>query len=233
VFLVPVFGSRSLPSSLKGGISLVIALVLFPVVRAAAPFSNLIILILAISREIFIGITIGLFIRLIFAGVQVACQVIGFQMGLNMINSISPMEQEDVSTISQFGTLLAMLIFLGIDAHHWLFRALAKSFDLIPLGTAHLSASLFEKIMGQASDMFVIAVKIGAPVMISLLILKMVLGVLAKTVPQMNVFIVAFPIQIAVGLLILALSLPSIAYLIKALFEGMGMDILNVLRSML
>jgi len=152
--------------------------------------------------------------------------------GFGIVNVMDPQTSAQVSVIAQLKYLIAMLIFLAVNAHHWFLRALVESFRLVPPLDFQFNNSLLEQLMGFANNMFVIAIKIGAPMVVSLLLTSVSLGLVARTVPQINIFIVAFPLKIAVGLLFLGLSLPYLSSFLGGIFGHLGSDILFLLRAM-
>ena len=152
-------------------------------------------------------------------------------MGLGIANVMDPVSNSQSSVIAQMKNLIAMLIFLAVDAHHHLLKALVKSFDLVPIMDFQYSASLMEQVIKLAGNMFVIAVKVGAPVMIVLLLTSAALGLVARTVPQMNIFIVAFPVKIVIGFVFLALSLPFLSSFLRQIFDGLGGGIILLLKG--
>ena len=99
--------------------------------------------------------------------------------------------------------MLALLVFLSINAHYWFIRALTQSYQLVPPFYVHFDRSLMEYLMELAGNMFVIAIQVGAPIIAALLVTSVAFGLVARTVPQMNVFIVAMPLKIGVGLIFL------------------------------
>jgi flagellar biosynthetic protein FliR len=236
LFFVPIFSNRFIPIQVKVALSLIISLSLFSFLAHQNynpfGFDEPVTLILAIIREIMVGIIIGFTARLIFAAIQLGGQMMGFQMGFGMVNIIDPVWQTQVSIMSQWTTMIAILIFLTINAHHLFIRALIKSFEVIPIAGVHFSPTLTENLVYLSSNMFAIALKIAAPMIATILFTHVVLGIIAKTVPQMNVFIIGFPIKIAVGLFIFILTLPFIVSFISGLFRGLGADIWRVLSLM-
>lgn len=238
----PVLGSRSVPHRVKIGLSLAIAIILFPILktdeftvyRRTLPF------VLVLFREVTIGIFIGYAAMLLFVGVQLAGQLVGVQMGFGMANVIDPQSSLQVPLIAQFQYLLAALIFLCIDGHHWLLQAIAASFKVVsfpevlsntnsvPLYPVKAAVHLVEMF----GNIFMIAIKIGAPVMVALFLTSVALGILARAVPQINIFILGFPIKIAVGLLSLATSLPLFVHVLQGLFLNMREDISALLSAM-
>ena len=125
-----------------------------------------------------------------------------------------------------------LLIFLAIDAHHWFFRALVESFTLIPPFQFVMSSSFIGYLMNLAGNMFIIALKIGAPVIVVLILTSVSFGLMARTVPQMNIFIVAMPLKIVVGLLFVVFSLPYLQTYLRELFDGFGSGLVPLFRLM-
>jgi flagellar biosynthetic protein FliR len=145
---------------------------------------------------------------------------------------MDPVTSAQVSIIAQLINIIAILIFLTINAHHMFLRALAESFRLIPPFNVQFSNSLIEQLISISGNMFIIAVKVGAPVIVSLLLTSAAFGLISRTVPQMNVFLVAIPLKIVVGLLFLAFALPYLLPYFRQLFNESGRDILLLLRAM-
>jgi len=123
-----------------------------------------------------IGITIGLAGRLVFAGVQLAGQLAGFQMGFAIVNVFDPITSAQVSIIAQFQYLLAMLVFLAVDGHHLFLYSIAESYRIVPAFGFHFSGELTRAILELSKDMFVIAIKTGAPVIAMLLMISIKLS---------------------------------------------------------
>jgi flagellar biosynthetic protein FliR len=236
IFLTaPVFASRNIPVMVKASWILFIAFLLFPVVEFKTvdlPASGLP-LAMAIVREMLIGFSIGLGATLIFTGIQLAGQIVDIQMGLGMVNIIDPVTNNQISVMGQYYYLIATLVFMAVNGHHLLLRAVAESFAVIPLGHAHFSVALGTKMMGLFTQVFFIAFRVGAPVIGALFITNMALGVIARTVPQMNVFIVGMPLSLAVGFLVTAISMSFFVFILQGLFKGMGKDLAVLIHAML
>lgn len=231
LFSAPIFGNRSVPSHLKVGLALIISLIFASGKVISTDFHpEIYFLGIALIGEVFIGVIIGFTARLIFTAVQLSGQLVGFQMGFAIVNVVDPQTGNQIPVIAQFENILAILIFLSINAHHWFLRATAESFALVPPFGFHYPSELAGEIMRLAGNMFVIAVKIGAPMIAVLFFTSMALGVIARTVPQMNIFIVAFPLKIAIGLIFLFFSLPLFVVLIRGLFGELGDVISHLLK---
>ncbi|MEW6754754.1 MAG: flagellar biosynthetic protein FliR [Candidatus Latescibacterota bacterium] len=220
LIVAPIFGHRLYLARAKVGLAFMVSLVLFPLVaqQHVPPPAHLLPYALMALREVAMGLILGFAVLLLFIGVQFAGQMAGLQMGYGIVNVLDPQSAEEVSVVGQFLNLLAILLVLTLDGHHLILRGLMTSFQAVPLGGVVLKAPVMHKIVVLSSQIFVIAVKISAPVLIALLLISVALGVLSRTVPQMNVFIVGFPVQLAVGLLVLLASLPLFSILLgKAL----------------
>jgi len=218
ILFAPILGSAQVPIKLKMGLTLVFSIMIFPTVpieSLPAP-RGLFDLAIHIATDVTIGLAIAFAVRLIFTAVQLAGTLVDFQMGFGVVNVIDPQTQAQVSITAQFHNILAVLIFLAADAHHFIIGAIVQSFDLINPAQVDFSNVTPELILRYFSSMFVIAIKIAAPIMAILFFLSVGLGLVARTVPQMNVFIVGFPLQIGVGLLMVALAMPFFSLVLQS-----------------
>ncbi len=231
---IPVFESRSIPQLFKLALAFTASLALFPLLGLeAVPISSSIIgLGIGAAGEILLGLVIGFSVKLIFAGIQLAGQMAGYQMGMAIANVMDPAESQQIPLLAQFNNLCALLIFLALNAHHWFIRALTQSYRLVPPFNARFDGALTEHLMQLAGKMFVIAIQVGAPIIATLLVTSVAFGLIARTVPQMNVFIVAMPLKIGVGLVFLGFSLPYFSAFLKKVFDGLGHHILVMLKLM-
>ena len=231
---MPVFDSESIPVLFKLALSFATSIVLFPILKLNPEpvFANLAAFCVGVAGEIFIGMAIGFTVKLIFAGIQLAGLLAGYQMGLAIANVMDPASSEQIPLLAQFNHLVALLIFITINAHYWFIRALAESFRIVPPLSVHLGNSFMEQVTHLAGNMFLISIQVGAPVIAALLIASVSFGLIARTVPQMNVFIVAIPLKIGVGLLFFGFSLPYFSAFLKKIFSGLGQNILLLLRAM-
>ncbi|MBT7259943.1 MAG: flagellar biosynthetic protein FliR [Desulfobacula sp.] len=232
VSTMPILGNRRIPVRVKGGLSLLITYLLYPFIEFQTPPSDILMLALRMAGEIMVGITLGLAGRLIFAGVQLAGQIAGFQMGFAIVNVFDPITSTQVSIIAQFYYLLAMLIFLAVDGHHLFIYSIAESYRIVPPFDFHFSGELTQSIVELSKSIFIVAIKAGALVMTVLLMISIGFGMIARTVPQINILIVGFPIKIAVGLIGIGLALPSFVRMMAATFVNFGETLNLLLRIM-
>jgi flagellar biosynthetic protein FliR len=210
LIVAPIFGGRQFLARAKIGLAFMVSLVIFPTVldtpfiipEGLLPYS------LVLFREVFLGIILGFTVLLLFIGIQFAGQIAGLQMGFGIVNILDPQSGDQVSIVGQFLNILATLLVLCFDGHHLIIDGLVASFEAVPLAGVVFKASIGQKLIELTATTFVIAIKISAPIILSLFAVTVAMGILARTVPQMNVFIVGFPVQLAVGLFILVASMP-------------------------
>jgi flagellar biosynthetic protein FliR len=209
LFLMPIFGSRTLPMPLKAAMSMVLAMLLTPVVPVSAelfPASAAGMVFMA-AGELFMAMTLALCIRMVFAGLQIAGQMVGIQMGLSVANVMDPQTGVQSVIVAQFAYMITLLLFLAAGGHHAILRVLEESFEILPPGQLVLSRSLYNIVMAMAKEMFILSIKLMAPVMGILLLSQVALGILAKLVPQINMLIVSFNLNVALGLFFFGLTL--------------------------
>ena len=238
LIMIPIMGERSVPVRVKGGLAILISLLLLPTVRIKLPAlhseseAEIFLLAIAMCSEVLIGIVIGFAAKIIFSGIQFAGQMIGIQIGFSIVNVIDPISSAQVSVISEFQYLVALLIYLAVDAHHMFIVAIADSYQFVAPFAYHFSGSLMQHILVISKELFVTAIKICAPVMAVLFFTNVALGVVARTVPQINIFIVCFPLQIAVGLTVLGFMSPFFASVIQGMLTGMQ-TVVNMLLQLM
>jgi flagellar biosynthetic protein FliR len=232
---MPIFKSRSIPILFRAGLALAISVVLFPILELEnfPAVTGLAVFAIGVFREILLGISIGLAVNFIFAGLQLAGQLAGYQMGMAIARVMDPSTQQQIPLLGQLNEMFALLIFISINAHHWFIRILADSYRLVPPLGFKISGSLIEQLVGMAGNMFVIAIKVGAPIIAVLLLTSIAFGLIARTVPQMNVFFVAMPLKILVGLLFVGVCLPYFASFLKITFNRLGDTIMLLLKTVL
>lgn len=235
IVTMPVISEKAVPAIVKAGLSLIITMIIFPLVASRVPPTgslHLIQLIFLMIGELLIGITIGYVAKVVFAAIQVAGNFIGFQIGFAMASVVDPMSSQQVSIIAELQYMMAMLVFLTINGHHLFFQAIIQSYSLVAPLSFHFSGQLMQVIFDTSKDMFVVALKIAAPIMAVILFTEVSLGVIARTVPQMQIFIVGFPLKIALGLIFLGLTAPLFIRQAEGIILGLEGKIVTLLRLM-
>jgi flagellar biosynthetic protein FliR len=185
---------------------------------------------LVVVSEMLIGLTIGFVAQILFAGIQLGGELISQQMGLNIATIFDPHNAHQVSLVAHFQYVLAMLMFLSGSAHHWFIIAMAESLQSIPLAGLSTSSAVLPVILTLLGKACVIAIQLAAPVSIALLLATLVLGVMARLVPQLNVFMLSFPATLGLGLVMLALAMPFVMGGIQLAFGQLGNDLAQIIR---
>ncbi len=232
VFFAPVIGSRLIPSVAKIALSVFLAFLAFSSVGAVHIPQSYMEMFLTVFKEMLIGLSVGFASRLVFDGIQFGGQYVGYMMGFAVVNVIDPQSEAHLPIISQFENIIAILIFLAIGGHLWFFSAFSDSLAILPLGFQLGSLSWIPFIIKLFGNIFVIAIKVNAPVFLVLFLIQLVMAVIARVVPQMNIFMVGFPIQIAVGFFLLFVSVKAMGYLFSDLFFSMREHIYTIMKLM-
>jgi len=222
----PFWGSRSVPLLVRIWISMLLAIATYPLVPPAVLPGGITMLSLfmALASEIFLGLILGWFAQLLFAGVRLAGQEIEIKSGLGLIQLVDPHEGGQSGVFSAFLELMAGMIFFSLNGHHLLLQALSQSYAVFPLAGEKFIARMMAALIGSAGEIFTIALKVSAPVVVGLLLSDVVLGILSRAIPQMNVFLVAQPLQFGLAILLLLLALPaSVWFVARHLPNMIGM----------
>ncbi|MCF6270022.1 MAG: flagellar biosynthetic protein FliR [Melioribacteraceae bacterium] len=230
----PIYSHESIPSQVKVFISFVIAFIVFSIsdsANIAVDFNPWWLFVMAI-KEVVVGLIIGFTLNLVFYGFTFAGTFIGFDMGLAMAQVMNPVEKTTGNVIGQVIYFLALMIFFMIDGHQYVIRALAYSFQVIPIGEFQSNEALFTLMIQYSSSVFIIAVKIAAPILVSFFLIHIAEGILARMIPQMQVFFVTQPLKIGIGFLLLMAILPVYFYVIKNLLSEFETKLYTLVRTM-
>ena len=183
---------------------------------------------LLVAKEFMIGLILGYISYLIITAIYLAGQMIDMHIGFGMVNVLDPVSNIQIPVTADLYFILTLLIFLAIDGHHLLIYTLSESFSRLPVGsTIIMEKPLFDSVVRLFGSVFVISFKIAAPVTAAILVVDVALGVIAKAVPQVNVFIVGLPIKILIGLLVIFLTLTAFRNIVHVLTDGMQSEMTN------
>jgi len=236
LFLItPIFSSIVILRQVKIIMAFLMALITFlltyQAANIAAPTHDLEV-ILFIIKELSIGIFMGFIIYIFFAAIQLAGQFIDLRMGFRIANVVDPMTGASSPIIGQFKNIFTILVFLSINGHLMVIRSLNKSFEIIPIGRVAYNTNLWQFLFRRSADLFIIGFKIALPIMGTLFIVDVMLGFLARAVPQMNIFIVGLPLKILIGFILLILSFEILVYYFADILNN-GLDqviqVINIL----
>jgi len=230
----PFWGHRAIPTAVKIPIVLALAFSIGPVVAALGPVQPDSLWTAGgwALREVMIGGLLGFCFATLFWAVRMAGDLIGLQMGFSIVNVIDPSSTEQVSLIGEFKYILAMLILLILDGHHLMISALVDSYKVVPIGGGVFGSTAFDMVVRVSAATFVTTIRIGAPVIITLLLTDVVMGIVSRTVPQMNIFIVGFPLKIGIGFLMLSASLPFLTQMFGRTLGQIQMDTQRVIAAL-
>jgi flagellar biosynthetic protein FliR len=231
---IPVFGGRTVPLNIKVIIILMITLVCFPALSITAPQvpTDVFTLALLVMREVMVGVTLGFITRIIFSAVEFSGQIIGMQMGFTISSIIDPSQGTQTQIMSVVQTLLATLMFLSMNIHHLFIRTIVDSFRIIPLGGWHLNAEIISFLVKGTSEIFILGIRLAAPVMVALLLTSVTLGIMARAFPQMNIFMVSMPLNIGIGFIVLGLTLTIFFHVLTTAFGSVNGQIETLFRLM-
>jgi flagellar biosynthetic protein FliR len=234
LFFSPIYSQAGLPLMIKIGLALVIAFAIFPTIGSSPQElpDNMISFILIVFKELAIGFLIGYVATLAFAAFVMGGGLISTEMGLTMAELVDPLSGDRVSPIAQLLQIVGLILFFSINGHHWLINALILSYKTVPLtGSIDLAFSI-SKIIHLFNGLFVSAIKIAAPIMIVLGLTVVVSGFLARSTPEINIFLIIFPMKILVGFLLLVLMFPFITRAIQYLLDLLRKDIFSLVGGM-
>ncbi len=235
VLIAPFFAHRAVPPKVRAGLVLALAAVMFPTVDRVGiriP-DNMGGYLSAAVAEIAVGALIGFAALVVFAAVRLGGFIAGQQIGLAIAHIYDPTSGQQTSLLSQTLYMLGFVVFVLVGGHHMLLRALAASYEAIPISRAHLTEGVFTKIgVGMFSEMFVNAVRISAPAVITLMLATIVMAIVARTVPEMNIFNIGFAMRLGLGLTVMALAAPALGWIFQRLFERLSVNIEFLINAM-
>lgn len=205
----PFFGSLNIPVQariiLSVGISYLFALS-HPLSQLATPLT-LLSVVWGLTGELVVGMAIGFVAHALFAGLQYAGQIMGFQIGLSFVNAIDPQTSSRSTTLSVYQTEIGMMLFLGLNAHHWFIRAIANSLTVLPPYSIHIGQQFVLKLADLVAQVFVIGFQVAAPVTATLVLTDVALGLIGRSAPQVHILVIGFPLKILAGITALGMAL--------------------------
>ena len=209
VMTAPVFGGTFVPAPVRIGLGVLLAIVVAPVVPVPERGSD-VGLVVMVMAETAVGLAIAVGLRVLIAGAELAGYLAGFQIGLSYAAVVDPQSGVRNNVISTLYASLALVIFFGINGHHALIRALVESYALIPVGAAGFGGSIGASVAGLIGMVFVIGVRLAAPVVTALLLVELALGLIARAAPSLNLMVVGAPVRLITGFLALAVGVQAI-----------------------
>jgi len=203
----PFFSSQNVPNTAKIGLTLAISLFITLMLKNTVNY-DLLPLTIVIFKELLVGIIIGFISYAFFSAFYVLGQIIDMHIGLGMANVIDPQNRIQIPLMGNFYYILAFLLFLCINGHHKIILALKESYDFIPINSFKYNESIMNLVIDILIKSFEIGTKLSLPIVVVILLSDIILGILSKTIPQLNMFVVGLPFKILLGLMILLVGMP-------------------------
>jgi len=232
LYVFPVFQAQQIPTLVRIGLGLLVSFVVYHVVPVIAPLPDLGSLLAAAASQVILGLIVGFVAYLVFMGIQFAGEIADIQIGFAVANVLNPTTQQQVTVIGELQLTLATLFFLITNSHLLFLQGIGGSFHLAPLPYINLDPSVASNMVVFLEQAFLIVLKVAAPAAVSLFVVNVALGLMARVAPQMNVFVVGFPLQIGVGLMMLAVSVPLLGYVAPQLFDQTAHNMDAVMRGL-
>jgi flagellar biosynthetic protein FliR len=223
--VAPVFSSRNIPTMFKIGLAFFISVIVFLTVGFDTKVTADANYLLAVFREVLAGLIIGYVSYLFFTIVQTSGAFMDMQMGFGIANIVDPLTGVSAPMFGNLKYMVMMLVFLSINGHHYLLAAIMDSYKWLPLDN-HLyhtisTGGLADFMIRTFAETFLLSLQISAPIVVSMLLTDVGLGLLARTAPQYNVFVIGVPVKILAGLALMVLLLPGFGVLFQMLFDHM------------
>lgn len=226
----PFFSSQNIPNIMKIGLSFSVSLLISSVLPFSEDFTNEV-LVLLIFKELMVGIIIGFISYAFFSSFYVMGQIIDMKIGFGMVNVVDPQNRTQVPLMGNFYYILSFLILLSINGHHSIISALVDSYTFLPIGSFKYTGDTMSILINTLVKSFEIGFKLSTPIVAIIFLTDIVLGIMSKTIPQMNVFVVGMPLKVIIGLLIILISMPVFFSAINGIFDLIINDIYRFIKT--
>ncbi len=231
-FLSPIFGRRNIPNYFKIGFCFMFAIIVansVPVPDLKA-YSSLGAYVVLIAKELLVGLILGFISYMLFSSIYIAGQLIDMRIGFGMVSVFDPLSNVQIPITADFYAIFATLFMLVTDSHHLLIQAMVDSYTLLPLGEAHFSGALLKQVVDLFTKVFIIGFKIAAPITVAILITDLALGIISKSMPQLNVFMLGMPVKVVMGLAIILITIGAFKGIVNVIIQGTYEEIYKLLK---
>ncbi len=230
----PIFSSAAFPVPARIFLSLITSYMVFLTIdkNAIAIDVNLISIALNGAREVLVGMLLGYMITFIFHGISFAGSLIGYDIGLMMAEVMNPMQETNNNVVGEVIYYTAMMIFLLINGHHHIISAVVASFKIIPLAKFAVTLPVMQVIIKYSFAVFTIAIKIASPVMVSFFLIHLAEGIIARVIPNIQVFFITQPAKIGIGFAFLAALAPIYVFAIKNLLQNYESNLSEIIKAL-
>lgn len=229
-----VFGSTTVSTQIKILLSVALSVLIYPILKV--PQSELVLIadntVAFTVREILIGVTLGLLTRLFFFVVSMAGDLIAMSMGLSSAQMFNPMLGSHGNSMEQFHATIGTLVFLALNGHHLLLSGIFQSYELMPMIHHNLNLGVFAEISVIIQKLFIITIKMSAPILISILLTNISMGILGRAVPQMNVLVTGMPLTIIIGFIVMFVSMPLYVMEMTQVIDLTSVELFKVMKGL-
>lgn len=213
---VPIFSHMNIPISIKAAMAFFFTVFFFGAVPPLNIPTDALSLTVAVLGEMLFGLAVGIVLQLAYHVITFAGGQISFMMGFSLASAIDPQSGVSMPIINQFLSLLALMVLLIFDLHHWILLYASESISAVPLGGFLMTPSLFQYIMHAMTNMFVVGFMIAFPITALSMLADLIFGMLMKTMPQFNLLVIGMPIKIAVSFIVLMVTLGATLMIVTA-----------------
>lgn len=234
VTFAPFWSNRAASAKIRIVLAVVLALALTPIVmsRIEPPASEISEMTLILAGEIVIGMIFGFVGRIVFSSFELAAHFIASQMGFSLAGTIDPSTQAQTTAFGTIAQMLGLMILLAADGHHWFLAATVKSFSTTAPGSFSFTPEVLEILLRFSANALLVGITLAAPAIIVLLAVEFALEFFGRTAPQFQVFILGFPVKIAVGLWLIGASMYFLPSAIRNVLSNIYSGLIQVLGAM-
>lgn len=227
------FSTKAIPNLLKIGFSLILSYIIYIAINTNIIVNESVIgYVMQIFFETAYGMALGFATYVIFVSIQMAGQMIDFQIGFSIGTTYDPMTENKVSIFGKIYYWISISLFLVVDAHHYLIILLLKTYYIMPVGIARVNAVNGLDFVYIFTDSLKIAFQIALPMLMILFLTDIIMGMLARTVPQINVFILGLPLKVLIGITVLIILIPAVSSVIIPIIESLPYYIDKIIKSL-
>jgi flagellar biosynthetic protein FliR len=230
----PIFAVPGIPSQVKAGFAFVLTIIIYPLITAVdnVIYNGVWGYVIMMVSEAAVGLAMGFICTMVFNALRMAGQLMDMNIGFAMAQMMDPVSGSMNTPLGRFLFYVTLATFLCVDGHHGLIWGLVKSYQVLPLNAAEMSGTATLFLIRAFADTFTLALKVAIPITAVLLMTDIALGVMGRTAPQMNIFMLGFPFKIMLGLLSLAVLLPLMGSIFATIFDQMQKDLLLLVKGL-
>jgi len=233
MLFAPFFGNQGIPFQMRAVLALLVAYVLAPSLPLGAlpPGITLSGIATLAAGEILVGVLLGFAASCVFAGMQLAGQIISFQIGFSLINQLDPQTNVEMPVFSFLHNYVGLLFFLLINGHHWFLQAIGDSFRSLPIGGIEIDGHIMAWIIRLTADLFLIGLRIAGPIIIITTLVDFILGIIGRAAPQIHILIVGMPLKVLVGLGCASFCFFFLPRYLESVFSSLYKTIFSLLQT--